>query len=481
MKNFLRRHASLYLHDNVPLLRPESVESVESVEDTSFVSTVTQGDVEDTSSMSTMIQQDAEDKQPTSQRRDTMTEMIGRKVSPEDSGQDNDDDSYDEQRAELQLYGTEEQMSTLQDLSELLYTRGRLQELGCTFTDLGELITHGNPPNLGESEALLRLGPIYDEQWASFFSPTDSRFINNDPNMWSDMRTLKRVLENEGVAFDAQYRRLSGGDGSSKMSRLCTAYDDIQKLWWAAQPLVHIPPSIDKHEEYELNDTNDDSGCFMDDETEHVSLGPKQSGDHIDVPHKLGRHSDVTQNIGWRFSEDIDPAAVARYRDSLSEDDWAEMEEDLEAAVAVPLPAVDEHAPSISPTQPEKSRRSAASATISAFLNPSRPRHGPSPLQVSCGCSHQPSSDNLAEGRNCTTHDMLHRNELTANPRGDDMNSLGMDERILAAMEEAPSMQKPFDEQTEKKKSWRGWWQGVVGRRTGVVPYHQAQIGAGWW
>jgi hypothetical protein len=66
---------------------------------------------------------------------------------------------------------------------------------------------------------------------------------------------------------------------------------------------------------------------------------------------------------------------------------------------------------------------------------------------------------------------MLHRNELIANPRGEDMKSLSMDESILAALEAAPSMKRLPEAKTEKKKIWRGWWQGIVSRviRNGIM------------
>lgn len=449
------------MHDNVPLPRPESVD------DTLSVTIVNVGDTED--------------ERPLARGRDTMNELIGQKVSSKDEECDNDAD--DEQRAELQLHGTEEQISTLQDLSELLYTRGRLQELGCTFTDLGELITYGDPPNLKECEQLLRLGPVYDEQWASFFRHPEDPFPNNEPNMWSDMRTLKRVLANEGVAFGPQHRRLTWGNGSEKVVRLCAAYDDLQKLWWAAQPPLRILDPVDEREEEDLNDANDDSGCFMDEEFDRMDQNSKDLGvPPLDVERSLHRRSGVPQNIGWRFSDDIDLAAAARLRDSLSIDEWAEMEEDLEVAVTVPLPTEDEPAPSSPPLQLEELRPPAPPPTTTGtFLNPYLPRHGPSPLQVSCGFSHKPSSDQLIEEQTVTTPSMLHREELTANPRANDMDSLGLDRRIIAAMEAAPSMKDASEAQKVKKKGLRGWWRGVVGRKTGAVPYQQVELGAAWW
>jgi hypothetical protein len=139
---FNRRRVGPYLHDNVPLLQQTVGDDATSVSSTARGESI--GEHLDTN------------------RRETMIDLISQKISLE--SEDYRKDAENEQRAELQLNGTEEQMAVLQDLSELLYTRGCLQELGCTFTDLGELTTYGNPPTLKESELLLRLGSIYDEQ-----------------------------------------------------------------------------------------------------------------------------------------------------------------------------------------------------------------------------------------------------------------------------------------------------------------------------
>jgi hypothetical protein len=171
-----------------------------------------------------------------------------------------------DRRAELQLFGSETQMSKLQDLSNLMFTRGRLQELGCTFSEVGKLLTYGDPSSLKEWDRLLRLGPIYDEQWALFFPAPLGQQDNDTADMWSDLRTLKRVLANDGVAFGGRHRRLTRGDRSGKLLRLCAAYDDLYKLWSASvteRGSKRAMTSVDERQENGSNGSFGDSRSSM--------------------------------------------------------------------------------------------------------------------------------------------------------------------------------------------------------------------------
>jgi hypothetical protein len=350
-------------------------------------------------------------------------------------------------------------MATLQDLSELLYTRGRLQELGCTFSEPGELITYGGPPSLKESEQLLRLGPIYDEQWASFFCRPDSPFPGDDPSMWSDMRTLKRVLGNEGVKFDPQHRRLSWSVGGDKIVFLCGAYDDLHKLWTASLPLIRVLPPVDEREEEELNESVDDSGVFMDEEPDHDL--PNQTNEQ----YALDRLSDVPRNVGWRFSDDIDPAMAASYVDSMTARDLAELKEDVDAAVALSFPLTkSEPGRCGSPDRVDESKSPAASTKFGKFLDAARPRHGPLRLQGSGDYTHSNADGTLTNAQNVTTHRVKQREELMANPRADGMDNLGLDNKMIELINSAPNT---------KKKSVKRWWKGIVGRRMNAVPDKQ--------
>lgn len=446
---FNRKRAGPYLHDNVPLME--------------------EGNAEDTSSMNSTVRMDSVDMHSEMDPRVSMMDQITQKVGSEDEDfQDDDygDDADDKQRTDLQIHGTEEQMSTLQGLSELLYTRGRLQELGCTFSEPGELLTYGGPPNLKDSEQLLRLGPIYDAQWASFFLHSDTLFPDDDPNMWSDMRTLKRVLGNEGVKFDPQHRRLSWGFGGEKLVRLCAAYDNLQKLWAASLPSTRILAPV--YEREEVNKSVDDSGVFMDDEPDHEL--PAQ----LDEQQALNRLSGVPRNVGWRFSDDIDPATAAGYIDSMTARDLAEMKEDVDAAVALSFPLT-KSGPGrcSSPDQVDESKSPAASTKFGKFLHPAWLRHGPSRLQVSSAYTHQDAHNPLINAQNVTTHKITQREELMANTRADGMDSLALDDKMIEAINSAPNTGGNPEARNAKKKSLKGWWKGVVGRTTNAVPYEQ--------
>jgi len=448
---FHRKRASPYLHDNVPLIQ--------------------EGNADDASSVNSTVRSDSVDIRSETNPRDSMMDQITQKVSAEDEEfeeEGHEDTANYKQRRDLQLHGTERQISTLQDLNELLYTRGRLQELGCTFSESGELITYGGPPTLKESEQLLRLGPIYDAQWASFFLHSDNPFPDDDPSMWSDMRTLKRVLGNEGVNFDAQHRRLSWGFGGEKFVRLCAAYDDLQKLWTASLPSIRMLPPVDEREEEELTEGVDDSGVFMDEELNH------ELPDRSDEQHAPNRLSGVPRNIGWRFSDDIDPATATSYIDAMTARDLAEMKEDVDAAVALsfPLPK-SETSLSCSPEQAGEAKSFAASATFGKFLNPATPRHGPSRLQVSSHYAHSNANEPLTNAQNFFTHNVAQREESMKNPRTDGMDSLELDKKMIGAINSAPNTDGVPEAQNAKKKSLKGWWKDVVSRRMNMVPDEQ--------
>ncbi|KAH5787376.1 hypothetical protein HBI16_012320 [Parastagonospora nodorum] len=448
---FNRGRVSPYLHNNVPLMQ--------------------EGNAEDSSSVNSTVRIDSVDMRSETNPRGTMMDQIGRKVGPGD--EDFEDGNFgpnsdEEQRAELQLYGTEEQMATLQDLRELLYTRGRLQELGCTFSEPGELITYGGPQSLKESEQLLRLGPIYDEQWASFFRRPDFPFPDDDPSMWSDMRTLKRVLGNEGVKFDPQHRRLSWSVGGDKIIFLCAAYDDLQKLWTASLPSICILPPVDEREEEELNESVDDSGIFMDEEPHH------ELPDQTNERYALDRLSDVPRNIGWRFSDDIDRTTAASHVDSMTARNLAELNEDVDAAVALSFPLTkSEPSRCATPDQVDESKSPAASTKFGKFLNAARPRHGPPRLQVSGDYTHSNAVDTLTNAQNVTTHSVTQREELIANPRANGMDNLALDDKMIELINPAPNMDGVPQAHNAKKKGLKGWWKGVVGRRMNAVPDKQ--------
>jgi hypothetical protein len=396
LSRFHAQNASKQSQPNVPLLREEVVENTRSTSRTeNGHSRSSQGDEENMMAHG----------------HDTMLDLIGQKVGDEDAAIQHC--ANNEQKAELLHFGSEQNMSSLQDLSNMLYTRGRLQELGCTFTAPGALLTYGHPATLHEFEQLLRLGPIYDEQWTLFFNREAVQ--HPDDGMWADMRTLKRVLTNEGVEFGQDHRRLTFGSGSLKQHRLCVAYDDLYKLWSAMLPKRTVAqPHREKEETPE--DSNDDSGCFMEDYAEgDVEVETPVMDDLEHIQYESTPWDDRPRNIGWRFSDDIDEATAKRYRDSLSSgvEEIEVMETALAVAVAVPLP--DEQSRPANPFKVLNSKASKESlkklraieaAPPPTSLQPRR-RYGPSPLQVSCGFSNKPSSERLIKPKAVTTINMV--------------------------------------------------------------------------
>jgi hypothetical protein len=57
-----------------------------------------------------------------------------------------------------------ERTAILRELSDILNLRGRLQQMGATFSQDGELQTYGNPSSPNAFEQMLKLGPMYEEQ-----------------------------------------------------------------------------------------------------------------------------------------------------------------------------------------------------------------------------------------------------------------------------------------------------------------------------
>jgi hypothetical protein len=100
-----------------------------------------------------------------------------------------------------ETFDTTHRKTILEELSDILQLRSRLQQIGATFSDNGELLTYGDPSSPLEFEAMVRLSPLYDEQWSAFFAdnyvPPDHG--SADKQLWSGLRTLKKLLRNEGV------------------------------------------------------------------------------------------------------------------------------------------------------------------------------------------------------------------------------------------------------------------------------------------
>ncbi|KAJ4989007.1 hypothetical protein SVAN01_05445 [Stagonosporopsis vannaccii] len=111
----------------------------------------------------------------------------------------------------------------LYDLNRILRLRGRLQELGCSFTPEGELLTYGNPLGNAELHQMLHLGSKYDQLWKIFFKGIYGNSIED--NLWPELHTLKRALKNKGVQFDRYHKRLNYSTSYQELVRLSFHYD----------------------------------------------------------------------------------------------------------------------------------------------------------------------------------------------------------------------------------------------------------------
>lgn len=150
---------------------------------------------------------------------------------------------YDQGRRnnELKLYRSSRQTPNLGDLSYILQYRGRLQEMGSTFSPEGELLTYGNPSLNTDLQQMLRLGSLYEQLWNLFFD--DGNENSPDKALWPDLRVLKKMLQNEGVQFGSYHKRLNYGNLYPKIIRLSDQYD-VLHAEWLAKTLHSIHPAL---------------------------------------------------------------------------------------------------------------------------------------------------------------------------------------------------------------------------------------------
>jgi hypothetical protein len=440
-----QRPDSLYLNSNQPLLEEELVDvpsPTSEVNDDNFGA-------------------EGLSERPMAQGRDMMIDLLSKKV-----GADEDEhvDSADtEQRAELQLFGTEKHMSSLQDLNHLLYTRDRLQELGCMFTTMGELESYGHTVTLKEIEQLLRLGPIYDEQWSSSFASTPT-MRGNDAAIWSDMRSLKRVLTNESVVFDSTHRRLPYGDGGARLLRLCSTYDDLYKLWSAMHP-NRVLTSIVEQEENSIGGF-DDSGFSLKDECDRGDDMKTQTGECTTWRHS--KTSSVPRNIGWRFSDDIIPRC-----NSMSDCGYNDMGEKPQGLITTPLQIVKDgmarDPPSVQPEEPRVLLQARADRNLRSFSQVwSRPSL--TAFQVKCRYSHTSPAAQLTSAQRVTTPSRVCMEQQVTHPHNG--ASIGIDMATKMHLNEATTSvsEESVKAQSTKRKGFRGWWRRVFGRTGSASP-----------
>ncbi|KAF2826486.1 hypothetical protein CC86DRAFT_292726 [Ophiobolus disseminans] len=349
----------------------------------------------------------------------------------------------------------------LQDLSNLLYTRSHLQEMGCTFTIRGEMVAYGNPETNQDFDQLLRLGPVYDKQWSLFFIDLQATPFDDNFGMWPELRTLNRMLKNEGIEFGYAHGRLTHGDASPRIIRLCTAYDDLLKLWPATvtartptRALTSVAPSINQQEDAD-NTFNGSSYTVTDDERSSASSG------HAERPWALRRESGIARNIGWRFSDEIDDAAVAGYCDSMSDGLIEELENDLEITVRLPLPVMGDDL--TQPSPPIHTPQATPNSSIQ-IADHGRLRHESSPLQVGNYRLSASQSVTLTAMQQATAPNLMIRDGLMANARGNYLHSLVLDAGFMAMMVSG-STGVASKAKSAKKKGFRAWCRGVFNRK----------------
>jgi hypothetical protein len=492
---YVRGERSLYMHPSTPL----SMESRTKLSPSDSKDSLKGGSL---------------DKQPIAEdAEDTKIDFIERRV-----GLDNDKrqrGANQKQKTELMLSGSEENISTLQDLSNLLYTRGRLQELGCTFTLRGELLTYGYPASLQEFEQLLRLGPIYDEQWIALFTETPPSHV--ETALWSDLRTLKRVLSNEGVTFERDHQRLTYGNLGDKMLRLCAAYDDLWKLWNASMEpskTTSMAPIIEQNED----ECGENNGCLTDNEGDQAKHDQKEpSHDPNTMVNVDLSQESLPRNIGWRFSTDLDRAAADNTSVSSQDDFWKQLARELEVARTVRLPtALTSRLSAETLRSPPATPRTSAGSFFRPLM-PARRRTAPVPSPLQVRCSFSPSRNGSAErltlvepvedidtiGLASTTTpvedtDMIglalttqHRRNLTLDTftsggetvvaRGStvDVKDAG-DADVVVDTGKGVDTNETAEAKETKKKLLKKWWLALLDRMTPPPEAAVGQIG-GWW
>ncbi|KAH8631245.1 hypothetical protein IG631_12927 [Alternaria alternata] len=322
----------------------------------------------------------------------------------------------------------------LEELSEILHLRGRLQQMGATFSDQGEMLTYGNPSSPKEFEAMIRLGPLYDDQWNSFFietyEPPDSGGKN--AQLWANLHTLKKLLQNEGVVFGRQYQRYCFGDSSTRLRRLCCAYDDLRNEW-----LVILRKSLPTRNDAQLStllgeeESSESDSESSDGDNERLNRtvildteAPRDRTSRPVVRHH--RRSSVPHNIGWRFSDDSIPRsrknAALRSGDDLSlVPEWSDVEQPIaqgpQDASSVPIFR------NCSPKRVNAFHGDARPVTAPSSFPTNPMLHGASPLQVSHTASHLTQSIAIPPLKNMNAQSWSIPGDIVSNSVGDTVMS----------------------------------------------------------
>lgn len=132
-------------------------------------------------------------------------------------------------KVEFQLRNDAKHTPRMGDLSHLLELSVSLKEMGVSFSANGQMRTYGNPPLDEDLKRMLDLGTEYDTSWHTFFT---RRKQEVEHKLWPVPHVLKKMLQNEGVAFGDRHTRLDHGLGAPKLKRLCALYDLLRKEWF---------------------------------------------------------------------------------------------------------------------------------------------------------------------------------------------------------------------------------------------------------
>jgi hypothetical protein len=325
---------------------------------------------------------------------------------------------------------TIQRKTILEELSEILHLRGRLQQMGATFSDKGEMLTYGNPSSPKEFEAMIRLGPLYDDQWNSFFVETYEQSDSGGKNaqLWASLHILKKLLQNEGVVFGRQHQRYSFGDSSTRLRRLCCAYDELRNEWLAMVP-TSLPARNDAQQatllgEESSNESDSeysDNGCQRLNRTVILDTEvPRDITSRPVIRHR--RSSGLPHDVGWRFSDDSIPRsrknAAWRSSDDLSMvPEWSDVEQATaqgpQDASSVPIFR------NCSPKRVNALHGDARPVTAPSSFPTDSLLHSASPLQVSHTASHLTQSRAIPPLKNLNAQSRSLPGDIVSNAVGD--------------------------------------------------------------
>lgn len=253
------------------------------------------------------------------------THSVGARASEKSRSSKSSQNLHNEQNLKRSATQPSKPKANLGDLSDLLQLRGRLQEMGAIFSSSGELLFYGNPFSHAAFEEMLRLGPFYDELWCMIFAEGYVPSEANEDGLWSDLRTLKKVLLNHGVRFNEEHARLMYDVPDSKTRRLCDAYDVLYQQWNAAMELrLPVSGAIGRRNSkrgYSRGSRSKDG-----DAERALSIHPAlRTGAPRDDTRKSGSSSaecaaTEPRNIGWRFSGEAEALPSRESPHKLDED-----------------------------------------------------------------------------------------------------------------------------------------------------------------